>query len=92
MWASAYLIYGGFMLSFKNESAFTHKILDRGISIVQTAKEETKECNQILIQLYDYKGIAFNLSRDTKQAVKCFLKGAEIIATHSSLFFKLCVN
>ena len=29
---------------------------------------------QILIQLYDYKGIAFNLSRDTKQAVKCFLK------------------
>lgn len=78
MWASAYLIYGGFMLSFKNESAFTHKILDRGISIVQTAKEETKECNQILIQLYDYKGIAFNLSRDTKQAVKCFLKGAEI--------------
>lgn len=78
MWASAYLIYGGFMLSFKDESAFTHKILDRGISIVQTAKEETKECNQILIQLYDYKGIAFNLSRDTKQAVKCFLKGAEI--------------
>lgn len=78
MWASAYLIYGGFMLSFKDESAFTHKILDRGISIVQTAKEETKECSQILIQLYDYKGIAYNLSRDTNQAVKCFLKGVEI--------------
>lgn len=78
MWASAYLIYGGFMLSFKNESTFTHKVLNRGISIVESDEKKEKDSIQILIQLYDYKGIAYNLSRESKQAVKCFMKGAEI--------------
>ena len=77
MWASAYLIYGGFLLSF-NDFSFTHKILDKGIDIVQSAKKDDKDSIQILIQLHDYKGIAYNLSRDPRQAVKCFLKGAEI--------------
>lgn len=77
MWASAYLIYGGFLLSF-NDFSFTHKILDKGIDIAQSAKKDDKDSIQILIQLHDYKGIAYNLSRDPRQAVKCFLKGAEI--------------
>lgn len=78
MWASAYLIYGGFMLGFKDEAAFTHKLLDKGIGIAQSAGQKETACIQILIQLYDYKGIAYNLSRDAQKAVGCFLKGAEI--------------
>lgn len=78
MWASAYLIYGGFMLGFKNESAFTHKLFDKGIDIAQSTGQREAACTQILIQLYDYKGIAYNLSRDTQKAVDCFLKGVAI--------------
>lgn len=77
-WASAYLVYAGFLFGFKQEHERVNRLLDTGISIVTPEYREKSDSLGVLLQLYMYKGAFMNMIGEKEQAVDFFLKSAEL--------------
>ncbi|MBM6845384.1 hypothetical protein [Phocaeicola plebeius] len=76
--ASAYLIFGGFMIKFHRESGFCHDLFDKGIALVLPKYHEERDCAQILLQLYNYKGTVDSYNKDISSAIKQFMTAVRI--------------
>jgi hypothetical protein len=75
-WASAYLIYAGFLFRFKDDIVI-HEYLDKGIKIAKSDYKEKAENAGVLLQLYSYKGSYYSMRGDQDEAILWFLKQAE---------------
>ena len=71
--ASSYLIFGGFMIRFHQETGFCHDLFDKGIALVLPKYHEERDCAQILLQLYNYKGTVDSYNKDISSAIKQFM-------------------
>lgn len=71
--ASSYLIFGGFMIRFHQEAGFCHDLFDKGIALVLPKYHEERDCAQILLQLYNYKGTVDSYNKDIGSAIKQFM-------------------
>lgn len=71
--ASSYLIFGGFMIRFHQEAGFCHDLFDKGIALVLPKYHEERDCAQILLQLYNYKGTVDSYNKDISSAIKQFM-------------------
>ncbi len=69
--ASAHLIYAGFLMHFKNEKKTT-RLLDQGIRIVKPLAKDNPEATATLIQFYAYHGAYASMRKEYKDAVKWF--------------------
>ena len=76
-WASAHLIYAGFLFQFKDDSN-TLRLLDKGIRISETEYKNNPQLAGILIQLYSYKASYYSIAGKTDEAVQNFIKQSEI--------------
>lgn len=75
-WASAYLIYAGFLFQFKTDNIIN--LLDTGIQIVDVEYKNNSQSAGILIQLYSYKASYYSIIGNKDEAIKNFLKQAKI--------------
>ena len=76
--ASSYLIFGGFMIRFHQETGFCHDLFDKGIALVLPKYHEERDCAQILLQLYNYKGTVDSYNKDISSAIKQFMTAVRI--------------
>ena len=76
-WASAHLIYAGFLFQFKDDNNIL-KLLDKGIRIAEAEYKNNPQLAGTLIQLYSYKASYYSISGKTDEAIQNFLKQSEI--------------
>ena len=76
--ASSYLMFGGFMVKFHREADFCHDLFDKGIELVLPKYRDERDCAQILLQLYNYKGTVHSYNKDITGAVKQFMTAVRI--------------
>ncbi|QYS91889.1 hypothetical protein JJC04_04270 [Flavobacterium covae] len=70
-WASAHIIYAGFLLNF-SEYKTIDKLLNKGIQIISS--EEKEENTMLLLQFYTMKATAYNIQNETEKAIEYFVK------------------
>ena len=71
MWASAHLIYGGFLMHFPAKEE-TEKMLQKALQLSKRAIAEDKNNVTILIQIYGYLGALESMNGDHKKALHYF--------------------
>ncbi|QYS90071.1 hypothetical protein [Flavobacterium davisii] len=76
-WASAHLIYAGFLFQFKEEPHIL-RLLDKGILIAEKEYPNQPILAGTLIQLYSYKASYYSMIGNTEKAVDNFVKQAQI--------------
>ncbi|AEW86669.1 MULTISPECIES: hypothetical protein [Flavobacterium] len=76
-WASAHLIYAGFLFQFKDD-AKTLRLLDKGILIAEANYQKKPELAGTLIQLYSYKASYYSMTGKKEEAIQNFIKQAQI--------------
>lgn len=74
--ASAHLIFAGFLMHFKDESKTT-LLLDQGIRIIKPEAKDNAEAGATLMQLYSYQGAQASMKKEYKEAVKWFMLQAQ---------------
>jgi len=75
-WASAHLIYVGYLFGFKDTERILH-LLDKGIQIGQK-EPENKDLIGVLLQLYSYKAAYYSFINQKENALEWFIKQAEL--------------
>jgi hypothetical protein len=80
--ATAYLLYGGFLIQLKKEEA--DALLDRGIDIAEAGygKDNTAYCG-VLLQLYGYKSAYRSIAGHKTKASRWALKQARLAAENN---------
>lgn len=76
-WASAHLMYAGFLFQFKNDSNII-KLLDKGIRISETEYKKNTQLAGTLMQLYSYKASYYSIVGKKDEAIQNFMRQAEI--------------
>lgn len=82
LWASAFLIYAGFLFSFR-EITKIEDLLNKGTRICENIfRDEKLKPNVIglLGQFYGYKGAFFNLQKKNKESVEWFEKQGDFMS------------
>ena len=82
LWASAFLIYAGFLFSFR-EITKIEDLLNKGTRICENIfRDEELKPNVIglLGQFYGYKGAFFNLQKKNKESVEWFEKQGDFMS------------
>lgn len=76
-YASAYLIYGGFLMHFpaKEES---YMMLAKAEAIAKRAVKQDEKNAVILIQIYGYMGALASMHKEHKEALQYFVKQADL--------------
>ena len=69
--ASAHLVYAGFLMHFKNEQKIT-ELLDQGIRIVKPLAKDNAAEASTLVQFYAYHGAYASMRKEDKDAVEWF--------------------
>ena len=76
IWASAHLIFAGFLFSFKDKNI--HSLLDKGITICQSQlKNNDISSLGILFQLYNFKASYCSIEGKPKKAWEYFVKSTD---------------
>ncbi|MCL9807657.1 hypothetical protein NAT51_19195 [Flavobacterium amniphilum] len=76
-WASAHLIYAGFLFQFKDDDSI-FKLLDKGIRISEAEYKNNKQAAGTLMQLYSYKASYYSIIGKKDEAVQNFVKQSQI--------------
>lgn len=76
-WASAHLMYAGFLFQFKDDNT-TIKLLDKGIQIVKPEYKSNPQTAGTLMQLYSYKASYYSIIGKTDEAIQNFVKQSKI--------------
>ncbi len=79
-WASAHLIYAGFLFGFKDGERI-EQLLNKGINISQDAPEN-KNLQGVTLQLYAYKAAYYSFTGQTTLAQDWFIKQAQLAKTY----------
>lgn len=88
--ASAYLIYAGFLMQLKKEEA--DELLDTGIRIAESAvKNEEKEAVSVLLQLYGYKAAYQSIKGKTSKSCQWLLKQAQLAVDHQQGVYAISI-
>jgi hypothetical protein len=74
-WASAYLIYAGFLFKYKDNQV--HTLLDKGIKITHSEYKQNPDSAGVLLQLYSYKGSYHSYCSEKELAIDWFVKQAQ---------------
>ncbi|CVK17226.1 hypothetical protein Ga0061079_1262 [Apibacter mensalis] len=84
IWASAHLIFAGFLFGFKDVNI--HPLLDKGIAICQSQlKNNDTSSLSILLQLYNYKASYYSIENKPAKAWECFIKSTEEAMHHQHI-------
>ncbi len=73
-WASAHLIYSGFLFGFKDHDRIK-EVLDKGITISEKEPNDTN-LQEVALQLYGYRASYYSFINQPKQAKEWFVKQA----------------
>ncbi|WP_136668188.1 hypothetical protein [Flavobacterium sp. H122] len=76
-WASAHLIYAGFLFQFKDDDNI-FKLLDKGIRISEAEYKNNPQATGTLMQLYAYKASYYSIIGKTDEAIQNFIKQSQI--------------
>lgn len=76
-WASAHLIYAGFLFQFKDDSTIL-RLLDKGIRITEAEYKNNPQSAGTLMQLYSYKASYYSIMGKNDEAIQNFMKQSEI--------------
>lgn len=76
-WASAHLIYAGFLFQFKEDSNIL-RLLDKGIKISEAEYKNNPQLAGTLMQLYSYKASYYSIAGKKEEAIQNFMKQSEI--------------
>ncbi len=74
--ASAHLVYAGFLMHFKNEKK-TVQLLDQGIRVVKPLASDDREAGALLLQFYAYHGAQASMKKEYRDAFNWFMRQAE---------------
>lgn len=82
LWASAYLIYAGFLFRFKDEKI--HPLLDTGSAVCEALLKNKEEAALgILVQFYTYKASYYSLCGQHQKAWEWFIKSTQTALDHN---------
>jgi hypothetical protein len=76
--ASAHLIYAGFLFSFKPATGRINELLDGGIKILNPIYKTKADAQGVLLQLYSYKAAHFSIAGRYENSINWFLKQGRI--------------
>lgn len=90
LWATAHLVYAGFLMHFRGYKQRIHQLLDQGIQIAAPAfKAGDQESLPILLQLYGYKASYYSMRGDKSEAVTWMAKQADLAVEQQMVLFAL---
>lgn len=76
LWASAHLIYAGFLFRFKDEQI--HSLLDKGVIICESLIKYKDEAGLgILLQIYNYKASYYSICGQHQKSWEWFIKSTQ---------------
>lgn len=84
MFASAHLIYGGFLMHFPAREE-TQQMLEKAEAIAKKAVKQDANHVVILIQIYGYMGALASMHSEHKEALGYFIKQASLSKEHNQL-------
>ncbi len=79
-WASAHLIYAGYLFGFKDTERITN-LLDKGIRIGKKQPED-KALLGVMLQLYSYKAAYYSFIGKKEEGLVWFIKQASLAKKH----------
>lgn len=83
VWASGYLVVAGFMMHFEKEYEYVHRLLNKGLAVIQgaTPLDEPLKFASLTIQLYMYQAATYSMANEYPEATAAFTKALELSKT-----------
>ena len=78
LYATAHVVYAGFLMHFKSVSHKIKELLDKGITIAQGALKTDAVALSVLVQLYGYQAAYYSMQGEKGQAAAWFAKQAHL--------------
>lgn len=81
--ATAHVVYAGFLMHFKAERPQIKNLLNKGITIAQSALKTDPAALPVLIQLYGYQAANYSMQAEKGYAAQWFSKQAHLAIEHN---------